>query len=210
MCIRDSIYLKAAWAEPFDSALSTSAPFHSATGSVLVPTMHSTGELEYGSGPNWEAVELPYAGGSLVMRILLPSRGQAVQQMLSPAILRAAAHLRPAQVDLALPRWDFATNLDLTAALEQLGMRTAFSGAADFTRIAPGLFVNSAIHRANITVDEKGTTAAAVTAFGLATGAQVLPHVVLHLDRPFAFEVLHLDTGIPLFVGSVDQPTRHQ
>ena len=78
--------------------------------------------------------------------------------------------LRPGSVSLALPRWKSTTKLDLAPALNALGIHTAFTPAADFTAIAPGLYIGQAIHRATIDVDEWGTEAAAVT--GLAFPAR--------------------------------------
>ena len=111
-------------------------------------------------------------------------------------------------VDLTLPRWRAATSLALVPALSGLGMPDAFGAHADLAGIAPGLFVSDAVHRANITVDEKGTEAAAVTGIAIASSGMAGPVVTVRADRPFAWAIVHAPTGTPLFTGHVVDPTR--
>ena len=87
-------------------------------------------------------------------------------------------------------------------------MPAAFSDHADLSGIAPGLFVSDAIHRANITVDEKGTEAAAVTGIAIAAAGIAGPVATVRADRPFAWAIVHAPTGTPIFTGHVVDPTR--
>ncbi|MQA64006.1 MAG: hypothetical protein GEU86_21645 [Actinophytocola sp.] len=75
---------------------------------------------------------------------------------------------------------------------------------SNLSRLAPSAFVSDAIHRANITVDEDGTEAAAVTGIAVATSA-IEPEVSIRADHPFAFAITH-PSGVPLFVGQVANP----
>lgn len=211
LVIANAVYLRADWQVPFSESPVTDQPFTRADGQTTrVPTMQATSELRYAAGPDWQAVELPYAGGQLVMRILLPAKGTAPGRLLAPQTLAAAAAaLRPTGVGLSLPRWNFGTTLDLVPALRRLGLTLPFSGSADFSGISPGLFIAEGIHEANISVDEWGTEAAAVTALGFATSGVGPPPVRMVVDRPFAFTIVHKATGVPLFVGQVADPLAH-
>jgi serpin B len=172
--------------------------------------MHSQDELRYATGTGWQAVEVPYAGGQLAMRILLPAPGQAPGPLLAPKTMSAvAAALHTDNVGLSLPRWDFASDLDLVPALKALGLTLPFTANADFNGISPGLFVDQAIHRANITVDEWGTEAAAVTGISFATAGKAPAKIQMTVDRPFAFAIVHTSTGVPLFMGQVADPSAH-
>ena len=73
--------------------------------------------------------------------------------------------------------------------------------------IAPGLFISQAAHAANITVDEWGTEAAAVTGVAMATSGPPPTVEEFHADRPFAFAIVGGADGVPLFVGRVSDPT---
>jgi serine protease inhibitor len=135
--------------------------------------------------------------------------GAAPADLLRPGILAAMGRgLQPRVVDLALPRWDFGTDLDLVPALRSLGMSAPF-GNADFSGIAPGLFIGQAVHRANITVDENGTEAAAVTGLAFESSGIAGEPITVRADHPFAFEIVHTPTQTPLFLGTVGDPTVH-
>jgi serpin B len=86
-------------------------------------------------------------------------------------------------------------------------MTDAFTPAADFSGISPGLLIDQAIHRATITVTEWGTEAAAVTGLAAMASAELAPPLTVRADHPFVFSIVHLPTGAPLFVGSVADPT---
>jgi serine protease inhibitor len=111
-------------------------------------------------------------------------------------------------VELSLPKWDFRSDVRLTEVLPAMGMPKAFTEAAEFSGIADSeLMIDEVIHRADVTVDEEGTEAAAVTGIGMRiSGLPPSPKASLVADRPFAFVVLHDATGSPLFEGVVGDP----
>lgn len=210
LVLANAVYLKADWVLPFYESPTRDQPFTRTDGSTVdVPMMSSRSRLRYASGTGWQAVELPYAGGELAMRVLVPTGTATPGDLLRPRTLDAvAAGLRPATVDLALPKWDFDTDLDLVPLLTTLGLTLPFGEGADLSGIAAGLHVDQAIHRATITVDEWGTEAAAVTGLAVATSGRPRPEVTMRADRPFAFSIVHLPTGAPLFLGSVQDPSK--
>jgi len=74
------------------------------------------------------------------------------------------------------------------------------------------LYVDQALHKANITVDELGTTAAAVTAITARAVCRPFagPHAADHLHRRPAVRVSRSwtrRTGALLFIGSVANPS---
>jgi serine protease inhibitor len=203
--IANAVYLKADWQSPFEPSATRDEPFRRVTGgSAPAPTMHATGSYRYAAGTGWQAVELPYGGGELAMWVLVPTGSTPPAALLDPAVLAAATSTaHPEHVALSLPRWDFGTDLDLMPVLRGLGL-TDLGG---LTGIAPGVAVDQVVHRANITVDEAGTEAAAVTGIAVATSGQVGVPVTVRADHPFAFAIVHKASGAPLFVGQVADPT---
>jgi serine protease inhibitor len=206
LVLANTAYLRADWQVPFAKSDTSDQPFHLAGSStVTARTMHNTAFVGYAQGPGWQAVELPYASGQLAMRILLPSPGGDPNALLAlkPAFTKGL-------VQLSLPTWDFSTDLDLKPALGALGLHQAFTGQADFSGISPGLFIDQAVHRATITVDEAGTEAAAVTGIAMPLSARPpTATAVVNVDHPFAFAIVHAGTGVPLFMGRVGDPTAH-
>jgi serpin B len=206
----NAIYLKAPWQDPFRANQTADAPFVRPDGSTVdVPTMNGSIDARYAEGDGWQAVELPYADGSLAMTIVVPSDLAAFEAALDERQFASIADaLNPADVHLALPRFETETREDLTAVLIALGMPLAMDpDAADFSGITTeeSLYITGVIHQANITVDEKGTEAAAATA--IVMGATAMPEFKeLKVDRPFIFALRDTSTGAILFLGRIVDP----
>jgi serine protease inhibitor len=209
LVLANAVYLKADWAIPFAEQPTSDASFTKADGSqITVPTMHQNGTLGYAKADGWQAVSIPYAGGTLAMWVIVPSGSTPLDTLLAPSTISSiAAGLKPTDLALSLPRWKSTTNLGLGVALQHLGMTAAFSPTADFSGIYPGLFISQAVHRATITVDEWGTEAAAVTGLAFAAGARMAPTLIVNADHPFAYAIVNVPTGAVLFEGSVADPT---
>jgi serpin B len=210
LVLANAVYLRADWAQRFDREESAPDRFTRADGSTTTVTMMTAGgRFRYASGAGWTAVELPYARSDLAMWIVLPQRGGAPTDILSPQVLKTVGTaLTPVDrgLELFVPRWDFATDLNLTTELPKLGLTAPF-GNADFSGIAPGLAISQAVHRANITVGEWGTEAAAATGTAMALSGRLPPELVFRADRPFAFAIVGGPHHVPLFMGTVDEPT---
>ncbi|WP_326642686.1 serpin family protein [Streptosporangium sp. NBC_01755] len=204
LVIANALYLKAEWTTPFVEPAEEGASFTRADGTaVRTALMRRDGGLPYAAGPGWQAVELRYAGGDLAMWVLVPRAGGSPGDLLSPAVMaQVAGGLRERPVRLAMPRWDFSTSLDLTEPLGKLGLR-----GADYSGITDDASLDQAVHRANITVDEWGTEAAAVTGLAFTVSAPAVPEAEVRADHPFAFAIVHRPTLTPLFIGQVGDPT---
>ena len=208
----NAIYLKAPWQVPFDAELTGPSPFTLAGGSTVdVPTMAGgLQQLRYAEGSGWKAVELPYAGGSLAMTIVVPDDLAAFVQHLDAAQFgQITGALAEREVELWLPRFAIRAEIDLARTLATLGMPLAFDPQlADFSGITAEerLHISAVVHQADISVDEKGTEAAAATAVAMAATAMPADSVMLRVDRPFLFAVRDLPTGAVLFLGQVTDP----
>ena len=232
MVLVNAVYLKAPWESPFDPGDTRKGSFTRADGTkVSVPFMHlvSSGlgpTLPAATGKGWAAVRLPYLGQQLAMTIIVPDDLEAFEKTLTAARLAELTQLsyegsqkgvlEDRKVDLSLPRFSLASDLDLGETLATMGMPTAFDPTnADFTGIAspdrtgePGLHIAKVIHQANIDVDEKGTEAAAATAVSMATGGpgDESKPIVIRADRPFLFVLTDVPSGTVLFLGRVADP----
>lgn len=211
LVLANAVYLKANWARPFTSA--GPRDFAVAGKQVQAPAMTRTGGLAYAEGAGWQSVDVPYFGDALAMRVLVPTGDRTPADLLTPGVLASAARTNRTPLKLTMPRWDFGTMLDLRTLLPELGITDAFDrGSADLSGIteAERLFISQAVHKADITVDEHGTVASAVTALGVTrTSARIPPPVEVTVDRPFAFQILEVKTGAPLFLGHVADPRAH-
>jgi serpin B len=213
LVLANAIYFKASWLSRFEEEATQDNPFTLADGSkVMVPMMRQTTYLSYAEGDGYQVVRLPYKGEAVDMLVILPEEGrfEQIEDRLSAGFFDEVRRgLRQEYVGLAMPRFDFETDLDLPKLLEAMGMADPFDpGAADFSGMtgSRGLYISAALHKADITVDEKGTEAAAATAVVMAESAAPEPTEVI-ADRPFIFAVAERETGAILFLGRVTDPS---
>jgi serine protease inhibitor len=112
-------------------------------------------------------------------------------------------------VTLTMPRFGFEEDLKLVILMKGLGLRLPFDPyGADFSGVTKEerLFIYEALHKATITVDEKGTEAAAATAILDMPVSGAGPPVTMTLDRPFIFAIREQETGAILLLGRVTDP----
>jgi serine protease inhibitor len=212
----NSLYFACAWSTPFDPDATSDLPFTTAGGEEIdVLAMHKELTMKYAEGAGWQGVDLPYADG-FVMRLVLPADTAAPDGAAAPAAFGAkklteiagAFDTAPAEsVQIQLPRWDHRSSFDLRRVFVALGLENMLGTTEDFNNIQPQMMITQAAQAANITVAEKGTIAAAVTQInGMATSVPPEPERSIAFDRPFHYQIVHVETGLPLFMGTVADP----
>jgi serpin B len=215
LVLTNAVYLKAAWAVPFQADQTRPDAFHKADGSVVqAPFMRQAGELGYAKRDGYQLVRLPYGARDLAMTLIVPDGSLApVENALTERGLAAVlgGPMATAQVTLALPRFKVRTHAELVGTLRQLGMTDAFDDVrADFGGIADEqLVISQVAHEAYVSVDEGGTEAAAATGVVVvATSGHVGANPIVTVDHPFLFAITtDTKTGTPLFLGRVTDPT---
>ena len=208
----NAIFFQGLWTEPFDLELTQEKRFTLPDGTwKKVPMMSRTGELEAIEDEDFQAVRLPYGKERrFVFEAYLPARKKTLPDLLAHLTADrweclASAFEPVHRGTLDLPRFAFSWMVDLIEPLKKLGMKAAFGSEADFTPMMPGSSaITQAFQKARIELDEKGTTAAAVTVIAL---SRSLPAFQMSLDRPFFWAIRDLDTGAALFLGVVADPT---
>ena len=219
----NAIYLKAPWENEFSSNATKRLPFHFGGGAVTeVPTMLREARLGFSRREGFTVVTIPYTGGEVQFVVLLPDAPHglaALEAKTTPAVLASCADAGSSDVLLYLPKFKIEPPLmKLKEVLRSLGMATAFDepkGSANFDRMAPRkpddyLFLSEVFHKTFLSLDEKGTEAAAVTAAVMArvtsvAGPKPKP-IEVHVDRPFLFAIQHRPSGVCLFLGRVTDP----
>jgi serpin B len=170
--------------------------------------MNQTEDVPYARGSGWAAVEMPYRDSTMSLMVVLPTGSTlpALERRLDPAMLdQIAADARATRVSLSIPRIHLTLHTNLEAPLRALGVTTAFTDAADFSRIVHvPLKIGVVEHAADLRIDEAGTVAAAATGV---SGVEILisrprpSPVPFDADRPFLFFLRDDRTGAVLFAG---------
>lgn len=203
----DAQYMKAAWDEPFDPDWTSDAPFQLADGSTIeVPMMRHHLTIPMASGDDWVAGELPYEGDRLAMLAIVPNDLAAFESELDMDQLDSIIGSLEESwyVPISLPRFEARKHADLSAVLQELGVKDLFGGADLSGMSDGGLWVGSVQHEAVVKVNEEGTEAAAATGVEIPGSA---PAMELNADRPFLFFIRDRQTGSILFMGRVADPT---
>jgi len=207
----NAIYLKADWAVQFDPNKTYDNEFVNGDGtSVYVPFMTSGAMTRLViDTANAEGVILPYADGRLAFLAAMPKAGSFNFDGTVIPDLRAAAQ-QCENVILEMPKFHTEYGAaDMKPALTSLGLGVAFEpGVADFSGMAPNLFISAVLHKVSMSVGEEGTEAAAATVISIdLTSAPLEQPIRIVFNRPYLYAVVDTVTGLPLFIGWMEDPS---
>ncbi len=214
--LTNAVYFKGPWTDPFDATATRDGSFTKLDGSVkTLPMMQKEGMIDYQVNDLFQAVRLPYGGKYLAMYVFLPWSDKSLADLAAQCTRQNwkqwAAGFQSHELLLQLPRFKADYGAKLNDPLAAMGMAEAFDpGRADFTGfysatpIPPtGICLTHVFHKTYLAVDEKGTTAAAVTDIGGGGGSSPPSMVV---NRPFFVVIADSPTGVILFLGSIADP----
>lgn len=209
----NAVAMDADWKSPFYESDVSTGVFHAPNGDVEVDMMYKNANFDYIEKDGVQIIRLPYANSNLAMYVMLP------QQDGMPALLNALAQkgieyftedMGRREVDFALPKMDVSDENSLTAALQALGIESAFGSEANFSGISQTpLYISEVFQKARIQIDEAGTQAAATTVVVMPMMAEAPSEgepAVMHVDRPFAFAVVDEETDSVCFAGVIEAP----
>lgn len=209
----NTLYLKTAWETEFDPNSTQQREFHTeGGGNVSAEFLYSElGRKQCILTPEATGVVLPYDDGKLAFIALKPNEG-TVRGLLEGfdgntlAGYLAAAKEKTAW--LAMPKFTREFSLDMQAALTDMGLGIVFEENADFSGIAPDICISRVLQKTRVDVHEKGTEAAAATVVEMSDSCAVIAEdpVELCFDSPYLYAIVDMESGLPLFMGIMDDP----
>ena len=212
--LTNAIYFKGDWTLPFTAERTSAQPFYNAIGRAsTVQMMQQQSYFSYYEDKHIQVVQLPYKGDDLSMLVVLPKLNHklAMQQLAkslnATKIKQWSAGLVRQEVDLQLPKFTLDARYQMKTLLADMGMPKAFNNGAEFNLYADGppIKLDEVYHQAVVTVDEKGTEAAAAAgAVGMYVGMSY--PVEFKADHPFMFMIKDNKTDAILFLGQVNKP----
>jgi len=209
MILVNAIYFKGSWRSRFDPAETTDELFHGVAGDQSMRLMHRNGLVNFTSNRDYSAVDLPYGDSAFTMTVVLPGNGVTLDAvsaslMQSTAWTTLVSQMRPANIDLFIPKLKLEWQRMLENDLFSLGMRDAFSDTrADFSRLSTAsTSIGYVKQKTYVDINEEGTEAAAVTVVGIvATSAPLNPR--FRADHPFIVVIRERLTGTIMFMGRI-------
>ena len=216
MFLINAVYFKADWEKPFKREQTGPGLFAAPAGTSQVQYMNQMASLAYFRSQDCQGVLLPYESGDFAFLAILPDAAITARQWVSKTSARDLADLldqaKPQSISLSLPRFKSRHEERLNDALASLGMAVAFiPDQADFSLMSQDgtdqLFISEVKQKAYLEVDEKGTEAAAVTSVEMRATSMPLADLNLQFDRPFIYGIIDTRTGLPLFLGLMEDPS---
>ncbi|KAF4529448.1 hypothetical protein B566_EDAN014224 [Ephemera danica] len=206
-------YFKGLWQSQFQPERTKKAVFYmSSTKQTLVDMMRLKGNFNHAVSHALGAhlLELPYKSNEVSMVILLPPylndpdgglqqllnklTPQALQEAMEPGSMAARA------VEVAIPKFTVEHSIELQPA-----DLTGFSDPEDNS--TSRVWLDGAVHKARLEVDEKGSVAAAATALFSFRSSRPLEPEQFVCDHPFVYLIVDkLGGGTILFAGIYRNP----
>ena len=211
MMLVNALYFNAPWEEKFDPALTEKADFNGSLKVSKVDMMSRKGRYNYVEFQGFQMIELPYLNSPYSMFVVLPPEGADINAMipyLNENIYDEAMNmLAPTQVMFKMPKAKMETEMILNDVLGNMGVRTAFTAAADFKGISEmgPLVLSQVKQKCYVDISESGTEAAAVTSV-MVRLTSVAPEVNLKtmiVNRPYMFFIADRESSDVLFAGKI-------
>ncbi len=209
MVFVNAILLDAEWARQFDFFGSYyTTDFTTSSGEVVTAEYFGTERnYDYIKYDDVTGIIMDYADGRLKYVALMPDDGDIDGFVSSLTAERFNELLDNSQYGLCnmhIPRYKIESDMELDEALTALGLGAVYTGG--FDNFGESIYLSKTIQKAVIEVDVWGTKAAAVTAEVTVAAAETYPEVIT-FDQSFFYAVYDSETGVPLFMGVVSNPT---
>lgn len=215
MYLINAIYFKGNWRDEFSANKTNESEFKTPKGKIKTDFMNRRGVMDYIQSGKVEGVVLPYSDESFVFVALLPEEGQTPKDLIDKLnaldLIKLTNNREEKNIELSLPKFESSYEDVLNDKLSALGMVKAFEPySADFSLfredLKKDLYISEIKQKTYIKVDEKGTEASAVTAGTVETTSMPLELQRLVFNRPFVYGIIDVETGIPLFIGIMENP----
>ncbi len=212
MLLLNALTFDAEWAEQFETEARDES-FTNADGSKTNAKLMSGKTGQYIEGKNCVGFKKDYAGGAYSYIALLPEAGMSIDDFISSldgkTFLSLVKNPEKSTVYIKLPKYKLDFSITLNDVLKELGIKSAFDDGADLSALGKmdtdaNLYISQVLHKTHIEVDESGTRAAAVTAVIISPTSAVADPKTVNLDRPFVYAIVDNATGLPLFLGAVE------
>lgn len=210
MYLVNALSMDARWAQVYEPHQVQGGVFTTAKGETQ-PVWYLSSEEVYLQGENARGFLKYYEGERYAFAAVLPDEGISLDRYLASLDGQQLQQLLTPQGEarVLLPKFHSEFGEDLAGALMDMGMEKAFQHLqADFSGIGSSedgnLFITQVLHKTAITVDEEGTEAAGSTAVIIAPGDAPQTKPILHLDRPFFYMIVDMQTGVPIFMGTLE------
>ncbi|XP_064071296.1 alaserpin-like isoform X4 [Vanessa tameamea] len=195
----NAIYFKGTWKIPFQTFATKDRDFHVTKNKVVqVPTMYNKDTYSYTESIelNAQILEIPYEGDEASCVFVLPREidgiNELAEKLKDPTVLdKAMSNMREIEVEVYLPKFKIETTTDLKDILQKMDVQRLFSPKTarldNLLKHTSNLYIDSALQKAFIEINEEGAEAAAANDFGIRVLSGIPDALQFEADHPFVF-----------------------
>lgn len=211
----NAVLFEAQWARQY--GYSFDFDFNAPGQTVTVKAM--TSDETFIRGKNATGFIKPYADKNFSFVAVLPDQGTILDDYIAgltgKEFLTMVNSREAVSCSATMPKFSYDFEANLVEPLRRMGMKTAFdSQKADFKQMAVyenrNIYVGDVLHKSFIQVDETGTKAGAATKVEMVKETALMNQETVVLNRPFLYAIIENGTGIPLFLGTVTDPSQSE
>lgn len=218
MYLVNALAFDAKWAVLYEESQILEDSFTTESGAKKTVEFMYAEESRYLEDENTVGFLKYYEGCSYAFAALLPREGLSVAEYVANLTPEKLANLlqnpQAVPVRTAIPKFEAEYSCKLKEVLQQMGMELPFDpDFADFRDLGTyedgNICISQVLHKTFISVNEKGTRAAAATIVEMITYtsvAQPQQPKQVYLDRPFVYMILDTQTNLPVFIGVMMEP----
>ncbi|XP_070491985.1 serpin A3-4-like [Chironomus tepperi] len=213
MIMSSAVYFKGEWVFKFnpgginDFYVTEDTP-------VKVPMMKLLKKMPYGKLQNCEWISLPYTSNDSMI-IILPRKGITPENLMRTLnvqeVFDSMTNENYGNVTLTIPKFKVESRMSLINPLQKMGIRNLFTPYAQLPNIfetTEPLTISNVIQQASLEINEQGSIATSLTAFGVValSFAPPTPDVEFTVDRPFIAMIIDRKNDFPYFIAKVSNP----
>ncbi len=220
LALASTIYFNGSWLHDFAPENTLERTFVRDDGEyVKAQFMETTAPFGYcENGDGSKCVTMKYTDGDTAMLAILPPSGvkasEYIRRLNAEAINGILSSAESKTINLVIPKIEASGDYDLVETLKALGVTDAFDmNKSDLSGMLSDpsvpVWVSKALHKAKLSMGEKGTEAAAVTIMAMAAGSApgYTPPPSVRFERSFIYMLMDLRTNSALFMGIVNDPS---
>ena len=204
----NTVYFRGLWTEELPDKQTNDGEFINENGETEQTRMVWYPKYAlYAEGNTYQTTVRHFGNEAFAMDFILPKEGVSAFDALIEFMTTKGYGSEYKQVHLKFPIFEAVSEMNLNELLQSLGINRLFSCTSpeEICLFDSPVFVSSVIQKTSISVDEKGTEAAACTQISFDVtynGEEQKPKIVeMVLNRPFFYTIRETSTNTPLFIG---------
>lgn len=208
LILSNALYFNGKWETQFDPEKNRIETFYATTGTQQVNYMRLKSKFNFYYDDLIQVLELPYCENKQSLFILLPKKNDGLallEKTFDPFYLENILSDRNKKsVIVTIPKFKLAFDMEVSETFQAMGLQAPFTTKADFSGMTekPELFIDKIFHKATLEISEQGTKAAAASAVVISRKS-ALRDTYFMADHPFMFFIRDNQSGLILFMGSV-------